>query len=75
MAVIAVSLMNYRGKLIHWRAVKKLKTKCENQRGCLVVYKEALIFFRRRADTTEEQTPNLTVKVRRVQRPLKSHPT
>lgn len=67
--------MNYRGKLIHHRAVKKFKTKCENQRACLVVYKGALIFLRRRADTIEKQTPNLTVKVRRVQRSLKSHPT
>lgn len=57
----------------HCRAVKKFKTKCEHQRACLVAYKEALIVFTRRADTAEEQTPNLIIKVGKIQRVVKAH--
>lgn len=32
------------------------------------------MFFRRRGDTTEKQTPNHIVNVRKVQRLLKDHP-
>lgn len=63
--------MNYRGKMRHCRAVKKFKTICGNQRACTAAYKDALIFFRGRAGTPEDQTPNLIVKVRKVQRILK----
>ena len=55
-------MIPYKG-IMELRAVgKQLMAKYRNQRISLMVYKDALFSFSRRADTSEEQTQALIVR-------------
>lgn len=45
----------------------QMKAQCGSQRALLVVYKEAFISCSGRADTVEEQTQNLRVRIAKPQ--------